>query len=138
MQIAPGSRGLTLNQGVIFRIHFNVNRTEQSKDTKRTIFCNIYYENKLKITPKGKWTATVRNSIIYYLCDVLLRAQFDRKLLRPVVDFLLPMGAMGSFTSTNLRHCARYFKACLSPCMTNCIKLSHWKQCIVGRPWYLL
>ena len=84
---------------------------EQSKVTNRPIFCNIYYENKVKITPKGKLTANIRISIIYYLCDVLLGAQFDRKLLRPVVDFLLPTGAMGSFTSANLRRCARYVNA---------------------------
>ena len=31
--------------------------------------------------------------------------------MRPVVDFLLPTGAMGSLTRANLRRCARYFKA---------------------------
>ncbi len=32
---------------------------------------------------------------------------FDVKLLRLVVDFLLPTGAMGSFTRANLRRCDR-------------------------------
>ena len=37
--------------------------------------------------------------------------------MRPLVDFLLPMGAMGSFTRANLRRCARYFKACADDSM---------------------
>ena len=51
-----------------------------------------------KITPEGKFTAKIKNSvhIIHYLCDVSPRSHFDSKLLRPVADFLLPMG-MGSF-----------------------------------------
>ncbi len=61
---------------------------EQSKVTNRPIFCNIYYENKLKITPKGKLTANVRISIIYYLCDVLLRGAIWQKIVAPGSWFL--------------------------------------------------
>ncbi len=48
-----------------------------------------------------------------YLRDVSPPGHFDSKLLRPVVIFLLPMGAMGSFMRANLRRCALYFKACM-------------------------
>ncbi len=49
---------------------------------------------------------------LLYHCDVSPPAHFDSTLLRPVVIFLLPTGAMGSFARANLRRWARYFKAC--------------------------
>ena len=81
-------------------------------DTKRPIFYIMVFIMKTsKITPEGKFAANVRISVTYYLCDVSPQAHFDNNLVRPVVDFLLPTGAMGSFSRANLRRCARYFKA---------------------------
>ncbi len=118
-KIAPGSWGFGMNQG-----QFQMNQRQFSKyssmlpeynkvRTQRDRISLISIMKTSKITPEGKFTVNVRIYVIYYLCDVSPRAQFDSKLLRPVVDYLLPTGAMGSFTRANLRRCARYFKACL-------------------------
>ena len=78
---------------------------------------------KSKIPPEGKLTANVRISVVNYNFVTYRHWRiFDRKLLCLVVDFLLPTGAMGSFTRANLRRCARYFKACvLIPLKNRCV-----------------
>ena len=64
----------------------------------------IFIMKTSKITPKGKFKAKCKNfCTLLYLCDVYPWAHFDSNLLRPVVDFLLPMDSMGSFTTTNFR-----------------------------------
>ncbi len=77
-------------------------------DIKRPIFFGIMKTSK--ITPEGKFTCKNFCNLLY-LSDVLPRAHFDSKLLQPVVDFLLPTGAIGSFKRADLRCCAHYFKA---------------------------
>ncbi len=75
-------------------------------------FSLVFTTKISKIIPEGKFTANVRISVIYNIFVVSPRAQFDVKLLRLVVDFFLPSGAMGSFTKANLRR----FKAWLLVC----------------------
>ena len=69
---------------------------------------SLVFIMKTNISPEEKFTANVRISVLYlYLCDVSPQVHFDSKLLRLVVDFVLPTGAIGSFTRANFRRCAR-------------------------------